>query len=78
VAANAANPAGDGQFPLLDIKLQHGHCTTECTNAVHEVLCIISGCPAGARKGHISYFAMFLHSKNPPSAVPNAEGGSFC
>ena len=26
--------------------------------------CIISGCPAGARKWHISYFAMLLHSKN--------------
>ena len=26
-------------------------------------LCIISGCPAGARKWHISYFAMLLHSK---------------
>ena len=25
--------------------------------------CIISGCPAGARKWHISYFAMLLHSK---------------
>ena len=25
--------------------------------------CIISGCPAGARKRHISYFAMLLHSK---------------
>ena len=24
---------------------------------------IISGCPAGARKWHISYFAMLLHSK---------------
>ena len=28
-------------------------------------LCIISGCPAGARKWHISYFAMLLHSKTP-------------
>ena len=26
-------------------------------------LCIISGCPTGARKWHISYFAMRLHSK---------------
>ena len=26
-------------------------------------LCIISGCPAGARKWHISCFAMLLHSK---------------
>ena len=25
--------------------------------------CIISGCPAGAKKWHISYFAMLLHSK---------------
>ena len=25
--------------------------------------CIISGCPAGARKWHISYFAMLLHGK---------------
>lgn len=26
-------------------------------------LCIISSCPAGARKWHISYVAMLLHSK---------------
>ena len=26
-------------------------------------LCIISGCPAGARKWHISHFAVLLHSK---------------
>ena len=30
------------------------------------MLClIISGCPAGARKWHISYFSMLLHSKKP-------------
>ena len=28
--------------------------------------CIISGCPAGARKWHISYFAMLLHNKKIP------------
>ena len=28
--------------------------------------CIISACPAGARKWHISYFAMLLHSKKLP------------
>ena len=28
--------------------------------------CIISACPAGARKWHISYFAMLLHSKKTP------------
>lgn len=28
-------------------------------------LCIISGCPAGAREWHISYFSMLLHSKKP-------------
>ena len=28
-------------------------------------LCIISGCPAGARNWHISYFSMLLHSKKP-------------
>ena len=27
-------------------------------------LCIISGCPTGARKWHISYFAMQKHGKN--------------
>ena len=27
--------------------------------------CILSGCPAGARKWHISYFSMLLHSKKP-------------
>ena len=26
-------------------------------------LCILSGCPAGARKWHISHFAVLLHSK---------------
>ena len=26
-------------------------------------LCIISGCPAGARKWHISYVAMLLYNK---------------
>ena len=25
--------------------------------------CIISGCPAGAREWHISYFSVLLHSK---------------
>ena len=25
--------------------------------------CIISGCPAGAGKWHISYFSVLLHSK---------------
>ena len=28
-------------------------------------LCIISGCPEGARKWRILFFAMLLHSKNP-------------
>ena len=28
-----------------------------------KLLCIISGCPAGARKWHISYFAILLHKK---------------
>lgn len=27
--------------------------------------CILSGCPAGARNWHISYFSMLLHSKKP-------------
>ena len=27
------------------------------------LLCILSGCPTGARKGHISIFAVLLHSK---------------
>ena len=29
---------------------------------------IIFGCPAGARKWHILFFAMLLHSKNPITA----------
>ena len=28
-----------------------------------KLLCILSGCPAGARKGRISIFAVLLHSK---------------
>ena len=32
---------------------------------VHEVFAQHSGCPAGARERHISYFAMLLHSKKP-------------
>ena len=30
-----------------------------------EVSCVMSGCPAGAGKWHISYFSMLLHSKKP-------------
>ena len=42
----------------------HEHRTTEmCKCRRMKLLCIISGCPAGARKWHISYFAMLLHSK---------------
>ena len=42
----------------------------QCTANMHKCQCmkfscIISGCPAGARKWHISYFAMLLHSKTP-------------
>ncbi len=32
-------------------------------------LCIISGCPAGARKWHILIFAMLLHSKITPQVA---------
>ena len=40
----------------------------QCTANMHKCQCmkfscIISGCPAGARKWHISYFAMLLHGK---------------
>ena len=35
-------------------------------------LCILSGCPAGARKGRISIFAVLLHSKKQ-----NDPEGSF-
>ena len=42
----------------------HEHCTTTmCKDISMKFLCIISGCPAGARKWHISDFAMLLHSK---------------
>ena len=43
----------------------HEHCTTKMRKCwCMKFLCIISGCPAGARKWHISCFAMLLHSKN--------------
>ena len=39
-------------------------CTTKMRKGQSmKFLCIISGCPAGARKWHISCFAMLLHSK---------------
>ena len=45
----------------------HEHCTTKmCKGISMKFLCIISGCPAGARKWHISNFAMLLHSKYLP------------
>ena len=37
--------------------------TNMCKCQSMKVLCILSGCPAGARKWHISYFVMLLHSK---------------
>lgn len=37
-----------------------------------KLLCILSGCPAGARKGLISIFAVLLHSKKQ-----NDPEGSF-
>ena len=41
-------------------------CTTKTRKCwCMKFLCIISGCPAGARKWYISYFAMLLHSKTP-------------
>ena len=33
-------------------------------------LCIISGCPVGARKWHIQIFAMFNIAKNRPRKGP--------
>ena len=42
----------------------HKHCTTKMRKfRCMKFLCIISGCPAGARKWHIFNFAMLLHSK---------------
>jgi hypothetical protein len=35
----------------------------QAKSSVHEVLCIIPGCPEGAREWHILFFAMLLHSK---------------
>ena len=35
--------------------------------------CIISGCPAGARKWHISYFTVLLHSKIPRKRPSGGE-----
>ena len=37
-----------------------------------KLLCILSGCPVGTRKGHISIFAVLLHSKKQ-----NDPEGSF-
>ena len=40
------------------------HCTTKMHKCYcMKFLCIISGCPAGAKKWHITCFAMLLHSK---------------
>ena len=37
----------------------HEHCTTKMRKCwCMKFLCIISGCPAGARKWHISYFCI--------------------
>ena len=33
------------------------------TTKTRKCQCIISGCPAGARKWHISYVAMLLYNK---------------
>ena len=45
----------------------HERCITKmCKCLCMKFLCIISGCPAGARKWHISNFAMLLHSKYLP------------
>ena len=42
----------------------HERCITKMRKCqCMKFLCIISGCPAGARKWHISDFAMLLHSK---------------
>ncbi len=49
----------------LGIKL-HALCGAprkQANSSVHEVLCIIPGCPEGAREWHILFFAMLLHSK---------------
>ena len=49
------------------------HRTTEMRKCRRmKFLCIISGCPTGARKGHISIFAVLLHSKKQ-----NDPEGSF-
>ena len=46
----------------------HKHCTTKMRKfRCMKFLCIISGCPAGARKWHIFNFAMLLHSKSRKS-----------
>ena len=34
-----------------------------------KVLCILSGCPEGAREWHILFFAMLLHRKMRPAAL---------
>ena len=51
---------------LLGIKI-HALCGAprkQANSSVHEVLCIIPGCPEGAREWHILFFAMLLHSKS--------------
>ena len=48
-------------------------CTTKTRKCrCMKFLCIISGCPAGARKWHIPDFAMLLHSKTQPAKLPFA------
>lgn len=44
--------------------MQERRTTNMCKCQSMKVLCILSGCPAGARKWHISYFVMLLHSKS--------------
>ena len=51
----------------------HERCITKmCKCRCMKFLCIISDCPAGARKWHIPDFAMLLHSKTQPAKLPFA------
>ena len=49
------------------------HCAAQYENRqtllCTKVLCILSGCPEGAREWHILFFAMLLHRKKRPAAL---------
>ena len=52
----------------------HVRCTVKMRKCwCMKFLCIISGCPVGARKWHISYFSMHLHRKTAQAEACAAQ-----